>query len=344
LTLNVAGREWYASGRATYPIGGNRFAGTYDDVRIENLVRGQGTIAGFFAQPRIASGSAEGAGLSFNLADNAGQLGVISGVLAFARGGTSALVTPPSTRSRDIAMVSPDIAAGGNYVQRAFPAEHELDTNFNLTSMPGVTNAAPAESARYSLGTSVNAESGASSLVMLRWGRWSGGSATVTNLASSAIYAVDVNQRSLHWVEGADSAAPPVMPQFGTATYALIGATSPTDRASRVGMLNNASLSADFTHQLVSASLDLTVNNINVIATGNGVIGQSGLAAHQFAGSINDGVISTTQAAPQGSFSGFFSAPGGTVSGVPGGAGLTYTITDGRGGLTVDGAAAFRGP
>jgi hypothetical protein len=134
------------------------------------------------------------------------------------------------------------------------------------------------------------------------------------------------------------------MPQFGTATYALIGATKPTDRDGHVGVLNNASLTADFTHQLVGASLDLTVNNVNVIATGNGTIGSPGLAAHQFEGSFNGGVISTTQGTPLGTFSGFFSAPGGSSPQVPGGAGLTYSVTDGLGGLTVDGAAAFRKP
>ena len=344
LTLNVAGREWYASGHATYAIGGNRFTGTYDDVSVDNLVRGKGTIAGFFTQPRISSGTTDGAGLAFNLADSAGQLGVVSGVLAFAKAGVGDVVTPPVTQPRDIAMVSPDIASGGNYVQRALAAEYELDANFRLTSMPGAPNAAPTGTARYSLGTSAIAESDVSSLVMLRWGRWSGGSATVTNTDIGGSYSVDLSHQSLHWIAGGDSAAPPVMPQFGTATYALIGATNPTDRNGHVGVLNNASLSADFTHQLVSASLDLTVNNVNVIATGNGTIGPPGLAAHQFQGSFNGGVISTTQGIPQGTFSGFFSAPGGTTPGVPGGTGLTYTVTDGLGGLTVDGAAAFRKP
>ncbi len=108
-------------------------------------------------------------------------------------------------------------------------------------------------------------------------------------------------------------------------------------------MLNNASLSADFTHQTVGASLDLTVNNVNVIATGAGSIGASaGLAAHQFKGAITSGVVSGSGATPSGSFSGFFSSPASTPAGAPGGAGLSYTVTDGHG-LTVDGAAAFRG-
>jgi hypothetical protein len=180
---------------------------------------------------------------------------------------------------------------------------------------------------------------------MLRWGRWTGGTVDVTNLVTNISHTVNLSNQSMHWVESADSAAPPVMPQFGTATYAVIGATPPTDRVGNAGFLHNATLAADFTNQLVSASLDITINQVNVVATGVGTIGAlGGLPAHHFSGAINGGVISTTQGTPQGTFSGFFSGPGGTVSGVPGGAALTYSITDGQGLFTIDGAAAFRGP
>jgi hypothetical protein len=109
-------------------------------------------------------------------------------------------------------------------------------------------------------------------------------------------------------------------------------------------VLNNASLSADFTQQTVATSLSLTIDHLSISANGTGSIGaNAGLAAHQFTGTITSGGISGTSTTPQGSFSGFFSAPGGTQPGIPGGAGLTYTITDGQG-LTVDGAAALRGP
>lgn len=343
LTLNIDGRTWYASGAATFPVGGARLTGSYDDVRIDDLARGQGTIDGFFTQSRIGSATADGAGLAFNLADNARELGVISGVLAFARGGSGAVVTPSAAQDRDIAVVSPDFATGGTFVSRASAASYELDSDFRLTSMPGIASTVTADAARYTLGSGVQVSSDVSPLVMLRWGRWSGGSATVTNLADNSTYSLDLSQRSLHWVEGADSATPPVIPQFGSATYALIGATSPTDRAGHSGMLNNASLTADFTHQTVGASLDFTVNSVNFIANGTGTIGASaGLPAHQFNGTITGGVVSGSGATPQGSFSGFFSSPVSSQSGVPGGAGLSYTLTDGHG-LTVDGAAAFRG-
>jgi hypothetical protein len=343
LTLNLDGRTWYASGAATFPMGGERLTGSYDDVRIGNLAHGQGTIDGFLTQSRIGSATADGAGLAYNLADNASQLGVISGVLAFVKGGSGAAMTPPSAGERDITVVSPDFVTGGTSVSRAGAASYDLDSEFNLTSMPGIANTVTADAARYTIGSGVQVDSDVSPLVMLRWGRWSGGSATVTNLVNNSTYAVDLSQRSLHWVEDADSATPPMIPQSGSAVYALIGATSPTDRAGHTGLLNNASLTADFTHQTVGAFLNLTVNNVNVVANGTGSIGSNaGLPAHQFNGTITSGVISGTGTTPTGSFSGFFSAPASTPAGAPGGAGLSYTITDGHS-LTVDGAAAFRG-
>jgi hypothetical protein len=344
LILSIDNRTWYASGQATFPIGGQRFSGTYDDVRIDNLARGQGTIDGFFTQSRIASGAIDGAGLAFNLADNAGELGVVSGALAFVKGGSGAMITPSPRMDRDIALVSPEFATGGTYVSRASSASYDLDGDFGLVAIPGVANTVTADTSRYTIAGSSKAQSDVSPLVMLRWGRWAGGTALVTNLTDNTSYSLDLSQRSLHWIEGADTAAPPVIPQFGTATYALMGATSPTDRAGHTGILHNASLTADFTHQTVGASLDMTIDNVNIVANGAGLIGAgAGLPAHQFNGTITSGVVSGTGTTPQGSFSGFFTAPGGTQPGVPGGAGLTYTVTDGHG-LTVDGAAAFRGP
>ncbi len=224
---------------------------------------------------------------------------------------------------------------------RAAAGEYTVDGNFSLVALPGTTNSGTIDTARYDLGSGAIASSEVSPLVMLRWGRWAGGAAVVTNLVAGTTHTINLSQQSLHWIEGAD-AAPPVMPVTGTATYALIGGTSPTDRAGNIGILNNASLSADFTHQQVAASFDVTVNNVNVIAAGAGNIGAAqGLQPHQFGGSISAGSISNSAATPQGSFSGFFTSPGGTQSGVPGGAGLTYTISDGQG-LNIDGAAAFR--
>jgi hypothetical protein len=222
---------------------------------------------------------------------------------------------------------------------------YAVDANFNLTKLLAQDNSDPQQPATFDIGTSAVAESDADPLIMLRWGRWSGGDAIRTTLANGSVLAFDLTQQSLHWVEGADSATPPVIPTTGTVNYQLAGWTTPTDRAGNLGTLNSAAFTADFTAQTVDSALDITINGLNWVATGQGLIGaQSGLPAHQFAGSYTGGLIGPVQGGPAGSFSGFFTNPGG-APGVPAGVGLTYTLSDGQGQLgSVDGAVVFRKP
>lgn len=342
MTLNVGGLDWYLNGEGTWSIGDNKFTGSYADVRIQNFARGRGMMYGFFTLPRPLSGTAAGAGLSFSVADNAEELGVISGALAFVQSSQSAVVTPPATQQRDVAYVSPDFSANETLVQRQMPDEYALDTAFNLTTFAGRGSAAPSDPVRYTIGSSAVAESGVAPAALLRWGRWAGGEIDVLNLTSNVGSVIDASQRSLHWIESADSAAAPTMPMSGIVSYELAGATSPTDRAGHSGVLREATLTADFTNQLVSASLDLSINNVDVVASGNGNIGASaGLQSHQFSGLITSGTVSTTSSAPQGTFSGFFTSPGASGS-VPAGAGLTYSLDVDNGAFVIDGAAALR--
>jgi hypothetical protein len=164
---------------------------------------------------------------------------------------------------------------------------------------------------------------------------------------------MDLTQRSLHWVEGSDSLAPPVLPTSGTVSFVLAGATAPTDRVGNVGTLNSASLTADFTALQISTALNISINGATWVATGQGPIGaQAGLADHQFSGVINGGFISSLSGvpAPTGSFSGFFTNPGGAPGSVPAGAGMSYTMHDPQGvylndgAFSIDGVAVFKKP
>jgi hypothetical protein len=189
------------------------------------------------------------------------------------------------------------------------------------------------------LGSAVNTDVGSDVGTQLRWGRWAGGAlqATVGGQAGSE----SLTQQSLHWIY-ADAANTPVMPQTGSASYTLVGGTQPTDNQGHVGTLGTAAFAADFTNQLVTSSLTLTINGANWTADGTGAIGaQAGLAAEQFQGVYQNVSIGALRGA--GNFSGFFGASGGTQGGVPGAAGLTFLLTDNQG-LVVNGALAFRGP
>lgn len=344
LTFSVAGYNWFASGTGTFTAGSRLFSGTYNQISIENLIQGNGNFSGFFTVPRIGGGTVAGAALAYNVTGNPSQLGVVSGVLALQQGQGAALVPPP-LQQRDIAVIVPAPAFGGAVVLTTPAGSYAVDSEFNLTQLLAFDNSGPPQPASYDIGTSSIAEFDASPLTMLRWGRWSGGSANYTVVATGEVVALDLTQRSLHWVESADAANPPVIPVSGTATYQATGWTTPTDRAGNLGTLNSATFDADFKNQSVTSTLDLTVNNLNWIASGQGVIGaQANLPAHQFTGVYDAGIINPIQGTPVGTFSGFFTAPGGKTPGVPGGVGLTYTLQDGQGLFVVDGAVVFKGP
>jgi hypothetical protein len=138
------------------------------------------------------------------------------------------------------------------------------------------------------------------------------------------------------------------MPISGFANYTLVGNTSPTDNLGNVGVLGNASFSADFTNQTVNSMLALDIAGANWTAAGNGTIGaMAGLPAHLFNGIYNNVAITgaTGTIIGTGIFSGFFSQPGPSADPTyPGGVGMTYSLSDPQSGTAVSGALAFGNP
>ena len=213
----------------------------------------------------------------------------------------------------------------------------------------GFTNSYPDRTgpttADFEIGTATNAESGSDSMTFLRWGRWSGGTATII-LASGSDASQLLDTQSLHWI-AAPSGDPPVMPITGTASYSLIGSTSPTDNRGNTGVLGDATFTADFTNQSVTSFLDLMIGGSNWIANGLGTIGAQNdpaLPAHLFQGTYDNVVIDGIQGGV-GTFSGFFSQQGQTPDpAIPAAVGLTFSLTDAQGATTVSGAAALGNP
>lgn len=224
------------------------------------------------------------------------------------------------------------------------PAQYRLDTANDLLGFAGPypSPTGPA-TAVLDIGSATTAESGFDSITVLRWGRWSGGIVSA-DLGTGQVDTIDLSSRSLHWVSGPESAAPPVMPVTGSAAYTLIGNTSPTDSLGNVGVLGDASFFADFTNMRVDSTLSVDINATNWTASGTGSIGaQSGLPAHLFSGSYSVTAGGSTGGA--GVFSGFFSAPGdGSDPSLPGGVGLNYSLQDMTGTTSVSGAAVFGNP
>jgi hypothetical protein len=109
----------------------------------------------------------------------------------------------------------------------------------------------------YQLGTSTVVQSGFDPETGLTWGRWSGGQAIVTNGGQSV--GIDLHNTSLHYIFAGSQSGPVALPLTGSASYNVIGSTSPTNGVGDVGTLNSATLNANFTDRTVDASVNIGI-------------------------------------------------------------------------------------
>lgn len=92
-------------------------------------------------------------------------------------------------------------------------------------------------------------------------GRWEGGTYT----DSTTMIPVAMGATSMQWMLTANPPLGFVQTLVGTTNYALTAATHPTDKFGNVGTLTAATLTADFTNQLVNASLALSFSTADPI-------------------------------------------------------------------------------
>lgn len=89
-------------------------------------------------------------------------------------------------------------------------------------------------------------------------GRWSGATVTMTDLSTQYAPFTETPADSL-WAVLLTPNSGYVQSLTGTTNYTMAGATKPFDTAGNLGTLTGATLSADFTNQLVNATLNLTM-------------------------------------------------------------------------------------
>ncbi len=124
-------------------------------------------------------------------------------------------------------------------------------------------------------------------------GRWAGATVTVTDLATITTPFTPFSLTPINslWAVLLTPGSGYVQSLVGTTNYTKVAATLPFDALGNLGTLNSATLSADFTNQLVSAVLNLTMPTglmagtyaiaasnmpINTVASGNGSGGFGG--------------------------------------------------------------------
>lgn len=169
---------------------------------------------------------------------------------------------------------------------------------------------------------------------ILAWGRWTG---PVTGDSCGGNCIVNENysaNQGLHYVVGMPT---PTMPQVGTATYTLIGATQPTflDGTALPGTFSG-SLSVDFQQFTVGLNLNVGINGM-----GYAIGGSAGISGSTFSSSRGNVTVAGTGGGACGT-SGCSANVDGFFAGTDAArAGLAYQVIDSGQGRNIFGAAAF---
>jgi hypothetical protein len=227
----------------------------------------------------------------------------------------------------------------GGYVSSGSSATANFDAAGRLTHANFVDQTSSAESVFNLQPDGLQTEFGTDGI--LAWGRWTGGVDVASGCGTPPCKVTYDPDQGLHYVIGLPT---PSLPTSGSASYALLGATSPTYVNSGGTAPGTFSGKLDVTFLATGATVGMNLNVSMPDGKGYAVGGSAstGLGSSLFSGSTSDSltVAGTTRAACaaasgcSASVQGFFA--GGSAQRV----GLGYSITDYE--STVVGAAAFK--
>lgn len=351
-------------------IAGNGFNGTvtagaipvgYSPSPINVPVGTQGTTSGHFYGPNANELTGIWA-LSSGTSNVAGAFGAANGTSSnppteSVNGAVALVAATPAdvaTPYRLVALSGYDPTSVGSYyydngmlTDGGFNnASRVIESAGNVTQFDsGLGNNSTNNSVTLALGTATPTNSGTDPVSGISWGRWQGGSIGITDRTTGTVSSASLGASSLHWIAGPTMTGPVALPTTGTYTYTLAGGTNPTDNLGNVGVLNSASLQADFAAQTVNVGVNVGINNAlgatTLIASGANIPIQQRTMfdAHtNYLPSVN--LLTATcsgagcaGASPQGKISGAFTGPTGA------GVGMTYGFVNGTN--VVSGVAAF---
>ena len=196
----------------------------------------------------------------------------------------------------------------------------------------------------------------------LSWGRWQGGQVThatqylgvdatgnvgigayndlgVFVIGGAYTNSATLGTSSLHWIAGTHT-GPEYLSHVltGSATYTLVGGTSPTDQNGNVGTLNSAGLSVNFTNQLASANVNFSIGGNNWTMASNDMTlddayfnSYSGCSGTPCSSNLNitrNGAPVSSTATTTGTFA--FGSMNGSLTGASlNGAALQYAVQEG---------------
>ena len=220
-----------------------------------------------------------------------------------------------------------------SYATTDRPDEVASDATGRVTAFSAPFSVTGGSHSNYAIGTAQVVQSGIDPETGMVWGRWGGGIAVVTREGQSVN--LPLGNASLHYIFAGSQSGPVSLPLTGTASYSVIGSTSPTNSAGGVGTLNSATLNANFTNRTVDASVNILIGAQTWTGAANGMPIYrdqyfSAYTGTPIAGLPNPaplviGCTPSCGANASGSFDGFFTGRTGQR------AGLTYNLGGNQG-------------
>jgi len=187
----------------------------------------------------------------------------------------------------------------------------------------------------YTLGSSSTIDLGYDPTTGVAWGRWGAGFTQFQPTNGSATPDTS-NLSSVHWIVSPDQSQQVALPSSGTASYALVGNTTPTDNLGNNGILGNATLDANFTNMTVDTSVAVGINGQvwNGSTTGLNIGSDGGFSGAMDTVTVNTGGNTVIGS---GNTAGFI-----TNNGVGAGMGFSLEANVNSVDTTVTGTAAFQ--
>lgn len=269
----------------------------------------------------------------------------VNGVAAFT--GTAQSVTTPH-RYVSISLADPFMPIPqptlGFYANSTTRALQDVSGNLTAFDTQIVSNNGGGSSSAVANINATLTDYGTDAISGISWGRWAGGSFSVTDRQTGTATTVDqtINNTSLHWIAETATTSATTLPSTGTYTYTQAGGTLPTDSLGNVGAAPaTATLTADFSALTVNLGVSATVAGTTLSATGANVpIIQKTVfyaSSQEPVGSTSHLSVSCTGACAAATGAGVvigkFSGAGAT------GAAMTYGLQNGT--TTISGVAAM---
>jgi hypothetical protein len=333
------GGSWNLSA-SNVPFSFNSFFGsTSDRLVITNGSTSSTTnrnLTGSFEGSFVGNGIG-GAILGYGIQDTTGNSAAlwnfVTGVAALTGTRQNGAAPYREGRVSDPAGTLPDFSR--SYATTDRPDEVTFDTQNRVTQFSAPFALTGGSHSTYSLGTAQVVESGFDPVTGMTWGRWSGGQAVVTDGGQSV--GIDLHNASLHYIFAGSQSGPVTLPLTGTATYDVIGSTSPTNGAGAVGTLSSATLAANFTDRTVDASVNIAIAGQSWSGTASHMPIYRDQYFSAYSGTPTPGVPNPTPliigctpscgAGATGSFDGFFTGRTG------GRAGMMYNLGGNQGAI-----------